>query len=166
MNRRVRTKKGFVLARGPAERRFETASGKAHFTTTELPRIELRPGQLLMMTVRSHDQYNTTIYSDDDRYRGVRGERRVVLLHEEELHERGLREGDAVVLTSHFRRPEGGLPETRTLAGFRVLSHDVPRGCAVTYFPEANPLVPLDQFAEGSFTPAYKSVVITLRPAD
>jgi molybdopterin-dependent oxidoreductase alpha subunit len=156
-NRRVREGAGFVLPSGARTRAFSTPSGRAHFAVAPLPRIELAPGQLLMMTLRSHDQFNTTVYGDDDRYRGVHGGRRVVLLHPDDLAERGLVEQDLVDLTSHFGE------ETRTVRGFRALAYDVPRGCAATYFPEANPLVPIGAHAERSLTPAYKSVAISLR---
>jgi molybdopterin-dependent oxidoreductase alpha subunit len=155
-NRRLREKAGFVLPSGARSRAFETPSGRAAFQVVALPRQELAPGQLRMMTIRSHDQFNTTVYGDDDRYRGIRGDRRVVLLHADDLAERGLADGDRLDLSSHF---EG---EIRTLRGFRAVAYDIPRGCAACYFPEANPLVPLGAFAEGSFTPAYKSVAITL----
>ncbi|MGH9888558.1 MAG: molybdopterin dinucleotide binding domain-containing protein, partial [bacterium] len=104
-----------------------------------------------------HDQYNTTVYANDDRYRGIAGNRRVVLLHRDELASRGLEEGAQVELTSHWRG------ETRVLAGFRVRAYDLPRGCAAAYFPEANPLVPIDAVAAGSRTPSYKSVPVSLR---
>lgn len=161
MNARLREGDGFVLDRPPARRRFDTPTGKARFIEAPLPELDLAPGELLMMTIRSHDQYNTTIYSDDDRYRGVFGGRRVIFLHPEDLATRGLSEGDSVDITSHFRR--NGAEETRVLRAFRALPYDVPRGCAATYFPEANPLVPVEQFADRSFTPAYKSIVISLR---
>ncbi len=162
MNERVR-EGGFTLPRPPAERRFETSTGRAHFIAIPTPRLELGRGELLMMTVRSHDQYNTTVYGDDDRYRGIQGNRRVVFVHPDELRERGLGADDLVDLTSHFRAEgRSGPAETRTVRGFRALPYDVPRGCAVTYFPEANPLVPASQYADRSFTPAYKSVVITI----
>lgn len=162
-NARVRDG-GFVLPRPPAERRFQTPSGKAGFREIALPRIEVPEGCFLMMTVRSHDQYNTTVYSDDDRYRGVEGDRRVVFLHEADIAAQGLSEGQDVDLTSHFGTGED--ERTRRVTGFRVRAYDVPRGCAVTYFPEANPLVPVDQFADRSFTPAYKSVVISIDGSD
>jgi molybdopterin-dependent oxidoreductase alpha subunit len=155
-NRRVREPAGFVLASGARSRAFDTPDGRAAFRAVPLPRIELAPGQLLLMTIRSHDQFNTTVYGDDDRYRGIRGGRRVVLLHADDLAERGLAEGDAVDVTSHFAG------ETRSLRGFRAVPYDVPRGCAAAYFPEANALVPVGAFAEGSFTPAYKSVAVTV----
>jgi molybdopterin-dependent oxidoreductase alpha subunit len=155
-NERVRRPSGFTLPRAPRQRRFDTPSGRAVFTVHPVPPDPLGPGQLLMMTIRSHDQYNTTVYGDDDRYRGIAGGRRVVLVNEGDLDGTGLREGDEVTLTSHF---EG---ETRSLPGFRIVSHDLPPRCVATYFPEANPLVPLRHRADGSRTPAYKSVVVTL----
>jgi molybdopterin-dependent oxidoreductase alpha subunit len=160
MNRRVRERDGFVLPRPPAERRFETPSGRARFRPVALPELEVPAGRLLLMTVRSHDQYNTTLYSDDDRYRGIHGDRRVVLVHPEDLAALGIAEGARVDVTSHFACGAG--EETRVLRGFRTVAYDVPRGCAAAYFPEANALVPLAHHAEGSLTPAYKSVVVSL----
>ncbi len=159
MNARIRERAGFVLPRAPSERRFETPSGRAGFRAHALPRIALRPGQLMLMTVRSHDQYNTTVYSDDDRYRGIQGDRRVVLLNADDMHEREISPGQALDVTSHFAGEE------RTLRGFRAVAYDVPRGCAVAYFPEANALVPIGQHEARSFTPGYKSIVISLAPA-
>ena len=157
-NRRVR-EGGFVLPSGARSQEFDTPDGRAQFRVHALPRLDLEPGQLLMMTIRSHDQFNTTVYSDDDRYRGIHGGRRVVLLHERDMKERGIAEGDAVDLVSHF---EG---VTRRADGFSAIRYDIPIGCAATYFPEANGLVAMESFAEGSRTPAYKSVVITIEAA-
>jgi molybdopterin-dependent oxidoreductase alpha subunit len=163
MNERVREPGGFVLPRPPAERRFPTASGRAELRVVPLPQLELAPGRLLLTTLRSHDQFNTTIYSDDDRYRGIAGDRRVVLANAEDLAEMGLAAGQRVDVTSHWPAEDG--EETRRVAGFRLVAYDLPRGCAAAYFPEANPLVPLGHFAERSLTPAYKSIVVTLTPA-
>jgi molybdopterin-dependent oxidoreductase alpha subunit len=160
MNRRVRAPGGFVLPRAPAERRFETPGGRARFRCVAVPELEVPPGRLLLMTIRSHDQYNTTLYSDDDRYRGIHGDRRVLLVHRDDLALLGIAEGARVDVTSHFTN--GACEETRVLRGFRTVAYDVPRGCAAAYFPEANALVPLAHHAEGSLTPAYKSVVISL----
>src|SRR3954469_10409530 len=157
-NERVRKPGGFYLPNGPREGNFTTATGKAKFTVHALPSHQLRKGELLMMTVRSHDQYNTTIYGLDDRYRGLKGDRRVVLLHRDDLRERGLKDGQTVNITSHFQG------ETRTARRFTALAYDIPRGCACTYFPEANALVPARHVAHTSNTPASKSVVITLAP--
>ncbi len=157
--RRVAAPGGFALPNAARERRFVTPGGKARFTVHPLPRHELAPGQLLMMTIRSHDQYNTTVYGLDDRYRGIRGGRRVVLLADEEIRARGLTPGQIVDLHSHFAG------ERRTAERFVVVAYPIPRGCAATYFPEANVLVPLGHLAAKSRTPASKSVVITIEPS-
>ena len=156
-NERVRKPGGFYLPNGPREGNFTTPSGKARFTVHPLPPDPLRKGELLMMTVRSHDQYNTTIYGLEDRYRGVKGDRRVVLVNGEDLRELGLEDGQTVDITSHFRG------ETRTARRFVAVAYDIPRGCACTYFPEANALVPARHVAHTSNTPASKSVVVTLQ---
>jgi anaerobic selenocysteine-containing dehydrogenase len=141
----------------PARRRiFATATGKARFTVQALPRIDLGPGQLLLTTVRSHDQFNTTVYGADDRYRGVYGHRRVVFLHADDIAALGLQAGQRVTLTSHFQG------RTRSAPDWVVVPYDVPRRTAVAYFPEANVLVPADSFADGSRTPTSKSVVVTI----
>ena len=124
-----------------------------------MPRHDLAPGQFLMMTMRSHDQYNTTIYGLDDRYRGIHGGRRVVLLNAQDIADAGLSAGQVVDLVSHF---EG---EERIAHRFLVVPYSIPRRCAATYFPEANVLVPIGSVALKSNTPASKSVVISIRPA-
>lgn len=156
MNRRVREPGGFVLPNGVRERRFDTEVGRARFSVHPLPRQLLAPDQFLLMTLRSHDQFNTTIYSDDDRYRGVEGDRRVVFLHPDDIREAGLAADQRIDVTSHHAG------ETRTVHGFRVIPYDVPRRCVGAYYPEANPLVAIDNVAEKSHTPVYKSIVVTL----
>jgi molybdopterin-dependent oxidoreductase alpha subunit len=156
MNARLRRPGGFTLPSGARTRHFDTPSGRARFRVHPVPRLELAPGQLLLTTLRSHDQFNTTVYSDDDRYRGIYGGRRVILLHPEDMKARGLGPGDLVDLTSHY---EG---ETRSVQGFRVVAYDLPRGCAGAYYPEANALVPVRSVAEKSQTPTYKSIPITV----
>jgi len=159
-NRRVRQPGGFYLPNLAREGTFKTSTARANFTVHPLPRHDLAPGQLLLMTMRSHDQFNTTIYGLDDRYRGVFGERRVVFLNPEDVREQGLAAGQVVDLVSHF---EG---EERVARRFLVVPYRIPRRCAATYFPEANVLVPVRSVAEKSNTPASKSVVISLRPSD
>lgn len=159
-NRRVRRPGGFLLPNGARTRHFETPSGRAQFTRHPLPEHELRPGHWLLTTIRSHDQFNTTIYSQDDRYRGIRGDRRVVLAHPEDLAAAGLAPGQRVDLESEV---DG---ERRALRNFRTLAYDVPHGCAAAYFPEANALVPVTSYAERSRTPTFKSIPITMRPAE
>ena len=148
---------GFVLPHPPRdELRFPTATGRARLTVNELAPIRTGDGRLLLQTMRSHDQYNTTIYGLNDRYRGVKGGRRVVLVHPDDLEERGLGDGDHVDLISEWDDGE------RRAERFRATSYPTARGCAAAYFPEANALVPLDNTAEGSNTPASKSIVIRL----
>lgn len=156
-NTRVRQPGGFYLPNSVREGCFATPNGKAQFTSHPIEPLSLGVDQYLMMTIRTHDQYNTTIYGLDDRYRGLYGERRVVLLNPQDMHDAGLAQGDVVDLTSHF---EG---ETRTVRTFLVVPYDLPRRCAATYFPEANPLIPITSTADKSNTPTSKSVVITLQ---
>ena len=156
---RVRQPGGFYLPNPPRNREFKTKDGRAHFTVIDLPRHDLKPGQFLMMTIRSHDQFNTTIYGLDDRYRGIRNGRRVVFLNTDDMRIAELTAGEVVDLVSHF---EG---EERVARHFTVVPYSIPRRCAATYFPEANVLVPLRNFADQSHTPASKSVVISIRPA-
>ena len=155
---RVRAPDGFQLPNVARDRTFG-AGGRARFTPSPLPDLTLPPGRLRMMTIRSHDQYNTTIYGLDDRYRGVRGERRVVFVNSADMVERDLVERQLVDLVSEWRGEE------RRCAGFIVVPYDIPRGCCATYFPEANPLVPLDSVADKSNTPTSKSVVIRIEHA-
>ncbi len=158
-NRRIRLGP-FYLPNAPRdERRFPTAGGKANFIAHTLRRETLGPGELVMMTIRSHDQFNTTIYGLDDRYRGIYNGRRVVFMNGADIAERGLVQGQLVDLTSHFNG------ERRNAPSFMVAPFDMPRGCAATYFPEANVLVPVDSVAGVSNTPTSKYVVITVAPA-
>jgi anaerobic selenocysteine-containing dehydrogenase len=158
-NARVRQRGGFHLPNAARERVFKTASGRANFTVHPLPRHELKADQYLMMTIRSHDQFNTSIYGLDDRYRGVYGGRRVVFMHQEDMLSADLADGQMVDLFSHF---EG---EERVARQFRVVPYSIPRRCVATYFPETNVLVPLRSVADKSNTPVSKSVVISIRPA-
>ncbi|MGK4585661.1 FdhF/YdeP family oxidoreductase [Kitasatospora sp. HPMI-4] len=151
---------GFMLPRGPHDSRtFATATGRARFTVNPPTAAEVPEGYLLLQTVRSHGQFNTTVYGMDDRYRGVRGGRRVVFVHADDLRGYGLRDGDLVDLVSVYRDGE------RRARNFRAVAYPTPRGCAAAYYPEANVLVPLDSTAEVSNTPATKSVVIRLEHA-
>jgi molybdopterin-dependent oxidoreductase alpha subunit len=159
-NRRVREPGGFPLPNLPRDRReFKTRTGKANFTVHPIPRHTLEPGQLVMMSVRSHDQFNTTVYGLNDRYRGIRNERRVVMMNPEDITEQGLAPGQVVNLVSHF---EG---EERVARRFIVVSFPIPRKCAATYFPETNVLVPIRSVAEKSNTPTSKFVIITVEPS-
>ncbi|MGM7423263.1 FdhF/YdeP family oxidoreductase [Cellulosimicrobium sp. CpK407] len=157
----VRRPEGFVLPHGPRDSRtFTTPSGRAEITVNELEPVECPPGRLILQTLRSHDQFNTTIYGLSDRYRGVRGGRDVVLVHPDDLAELGFADGDRVDV--HAEWP--GEPD-RVLAAQRVVAYPTARGSAAAYYPEANVLVPLESTAYGSNTPVSKSVVVRLHAA-
>lgn len=154
-NRRVREPGGFRLTIGPSTRTWKTPSGKAQFIAH--PHVEEQAERpMLLTTIRSHDQYNTTIYSLDDRYRGVTGRRDVIFANEVDLAMLGLSEGDKVDVTT---------PAGRTLKGFTLVRHAIARGSLAAYYPEANCLVPLEDYDPASGTPAYKSIPVTLRAA-
>jgi molybdopterin-dependent oxidoreductase alpha subunit len=156
---RVAAPGGFVLPRGPRDTRtFPTSSGKARFSVNRLETVDVPQGHLLLQTVRSHDQFNTTVYGLDDRYRGVKGGRRVVFVNAEDLATAALRGGDVVDIVSVWADGERRAPS------FKVIEYPTPRGCAAAYFPEANVLVPLDSTAEVSNTPTSKSIVVRLEP--
>ncbi|MFF9006134.1 FdhF/YdeP family oxidoreductase [Streptomyces goshikiensis] len=160
-NARAARPEGFRLPHAPRdERRFPTKTGKANFTgaPVEYPRVPA--GRLLLQTLRSHDQYNTTIYGLDDRYRGITGGRRVVMVNPEDAAELGLADGSYTDLVSEWR---DGVE--RRAPGFRVVHYPTARGCAAAYYPETNVLVPLDSTADTSNTPASKSVVVRFEPA-
>ncbi|GAA0235067.1 FdhF/YdeP family oxidoreductase [Actinomadura nitritigenes] len=160
-NARVREPGGFTLPHAPRdERRFPTATGKANLTVNELEVLRVPEGRLLLQTVRSHDQYNTTIYGLDDRYRGVKAGRRVVFVNPEDLAGLGIADGATVDLVSEWT---DGVE--RRAPAFRAVAYPTARGCAAAYFPETNVLVPLDSTAEVSNTPTSKSVIIRLVPA-
>ncbi|MYV41775.1 FdhF/YdeP family oxidoreductase [Streptomyces sp. SID1328] len=157
-NARVARPGGFTLPHAPRdERRFPTATGKANFTAAPVEHPELPEGRLLLQTLRSHDQYNTTIYGLDDRYRGITDGRRVVLVHPEDARELGVSDGSYVDLVGEW---SDGVE--RRAPGFRVVHYPTARGCAASYYPETNVLVPLDATADTSNTPASKSVVVRL----
>ncbi|MDQ2937573.1 MAG: FdhF/YdeP family oxidoreductase [Acidobacteriota bacterium] len=158
-NARVRRPGGFHLPSSARERIFKTPNGRAVFTVHALPQHDLKPDEFLMMTIRSHDQFNTSIYGLDDRYRGIYNGRRVVFLNGDDIQDSNLAQGQMVDLFSHF---EG---EERVARRFVVVPYSIPRRCAATYFPETNVLVPLRSVADKSNTPASKSVVISIRPA-
>ncbi len=157
-NARVREAGGFHLYNSARERKFETKSGKAQFTINPAPDLTLPDGAFRMMTMRSHDQYNTTVYGEDDRYRGIHGGRRVVLMNEEDMEKAGIPPRSLVDLENDF----GG--ERRVAERFIAVPYPIPRRCVGTYFPEANVLVPLERYADGSFTPASKDVMVRITP--
>jgi len=158
-NRRVRQPGGFYLPNGVKERQFKTSSGLAEFSINPLKPIQLQSDQLLLQTFRSHDQFNTTIYGMDDRYRGIKNERRVLFMNPEDMQARGLVAEQPVDIVSHFKG------EIRRAELFLIIPYDTPKGCTAAYYPEANVLVPIDSKAETSHTPTSKSIVITVKPA-
>ncbi|WP_194410774.1 FdhF/YdeP family oxidoreductase [Microbacterium cremeum] len=150
------------LPNGPRDaRRFATPDGRARFTVNPLEYPRIPRGRLLLQTLRSHDQYNTTIYGKDDRYRGIHGGRRVVLVNPKDIVALGFAEDEIVDLVSEWRRPDGTLEERRA-EEFRVVAYRTPRGNAAAYYPETNVLVPLDSVADVSGTPTSKSVIVRL----
>ncbi|MGN2640903.1 FdhF/YdeP family oxidoreductase [Nocardia takedensis] len=159
-NTRVRERNGFVLPHPPRDaREFRTATGRANFALNDLEWLPVPPGRLILQSLRSHDQYNTTIYGLDDRYRGVRGGRRVILMNPADIAEFGYADGDLVDLISEWTDDAH-----RRVTGFRVVAYPTPRGNAAAYYPETNPLVPLDHVAARSNTPVSKAVTIRLEP--
>ena len=165
---------GFVLPHPPRDSRtFPTPQERAVFAVSPLGVLHVPEGRLLLQTMRSHDQFNTTIYGLDDRYRGVRNGRRVVFVHPDDITALGFADGDLVDLVSEWRDPDAaeaaeagdaGLVE-RCAPAFRIVSYEQPRGCAAAYYPETNPLIPLASTALGSNTPTSKSVVVRLERA-
>lgn len=161
-NRKVRAPDGFQLPHPPRDsREFHTTTGKANFAAYPLEWVPVPEGRLVLQTLRSHDQYNTTIYGLDDRYRGVKGGRRVVFVNPADLTRFGLSESDRVDLISEFTDTDGQLQE-RCAKDFRVVTYPTPEGNAAAYYPETNPLVPLDHTAAKSNTPVSKAIVIRL----
>lgn len=157
-NTRIARPGGFALPHAPRdERRFPTSTGKANFTAAPVEYPKVPEGRLLLQTLRSHDQYNTTIYGLDDRYRGIKGGRRVVLVHPDDARALGLADGAYADLVSEWR--DGS---ERRAPGFRVVHYPTARGCTAAYYPETNVLVPLESTADVSNTPASKSVIVRL----
>jgi formate dehydrogenase major subunit len=158
----VRKPGGMIMPHPPRDTRtFDTKSGKAEFVASPIEVVHVPEGHVLLQTLRSHDQYNTTIYGLSDRYRGIEGGRKVVFVHPDDIAAFGLEDGDLVDITTRWT----GDDIVRRVRGFRVVSYDTPRGSAAAYYPETNPLVPLDSTAIGSNTPTSKSVVVSLTPA-
>ncbi|PTR43501.1 molybdopterin-dependent oxidoreductase alpha subunit [Rhodococcus sp. OK611] len=164
-NERVRRPDGFQLPHPPRDRReFPTSTGKANFTASPLQWLPTPPGRLILQTLRSHDQYNTTIYGLDDRYRGVKGGRKVIFVSAADLAELGIADGAAVDIVSEWTGPDGVLQERR-VRDFRAVRYSTPKGNAAAYYPETNPLIPLDHVAAKSNTPVSKAVLVRLEPA-
>lgn len=160
-NKKVRIKGGFYLPNNARDNNYKpTATGKANFSINKPSEIKLENNQFLMMTIRTHDQYNTTIYGLNDRYRGVLNERRIIFMNQNDMDSMGLKKLDLVDLFSHFK------DEIRTAKSFLVVPYNIPRQCTATYFPETNVLVPLQSKADISNTPTSKTVVISIEKQD
>ncbi|WP_337261923.1 MULTISPECIES: FdhF/YdeP family oxidoreductase [unclassified Serratia (in: enterobacteria)] len=162
-NQRCEQPGGFYLGNAAAELRFATPSGKAQFSAAALPEtLRAHPGAeqapFTLQTLRSHDQYNTTIYGLDDRYRGVYGQREVLFIHPQDLADLGLQEGELVDIETLWH--DGVV---RKVSGFKLVSYAIPRGNLAAYYPETNPLVPLTSFGDGTGTPTSKSIPVTIR---
>ncbi len=157
-NEKIRSDGGFYLPNKPRNGEFPTETSKAKFFACELPQIRLKDGELMMTTVRAHDQFNTTIYKPNDRYRGIKGSRRVIFMNAADISERNLRAGQVVDLTSYF---DDGM---RRAARFIVVPYPIPLRCTATYFPETNVLVPHGSVAEKSNCPTSKLTIITIAP--
>ncbi len=163
-NERVAQPGGFRLSVPASKRIWNTKSGKAEFIAAagleEDPRCD-EAGALILATIRSHDQYNTTLYTLDDRYRGITGRRDILFMHEADLLARGLQHGDVVDVATICSDGEAA----RTMLGLTAVAYEIARGSVATYFPEANNLIAIDQYDRRSGTPSYKSVPVTVRPA-
>ena len=155
-NTRVRIPEGFYLPNGARDGNFNTMDGLAWITVNDWEKIDLGPTQFLLMTIRTHDQFNTTIYGLHDRYRGIYNERRVLMMNEQDMKKHQLTQGDVVNIKSHFKG------ETRLAERFIIIPYDIPEQCLATYFPEANVLIHIDSFADRSQTPTSKSIVVTV----
>jgi formate dehydrogenase major subunit len=159
----VRRPGGYLMPHPPRDSRtFDTPSGLGEFATSPVEVLQVPPGHLILQTMRSHDQFNTTIYGLSDRYRGIEGGRRVVFLHREDIIALGFSPGDHVDLVTNW----DGDDHVRRAPSFRIVEYDTPRGTAAAYYPETNPLVPLDSTALSSNQPASKSVIISLVPEE
>lgn len=157
-NQRVRNPDGFYLPNGPRDQKFTTSNQKANFTINNFEEIRLKTDEYLMMTIRSHDQFNTTVYGLDDRYRGIFNERRVILMNQSDIEEAGFQNYQVVDLHNDY----GGTK--RISERFIIVPYEIPKKCVATYFPEANSLVPINSFADKSHTPTSKSVIIKISP--
>lgn len=156
-NERIKDPQGFYLGNSAREKLWRTQTGKARFITAAFPKFNIEKDQLRLMTIRSHDQYNTTIYGLNDRYRGISGERKVLFMNQEDMAERSFNAGDRVDIVSIS---SDGVK--RAARAFRVTPYDIPKGCAASYFPEINILIPLDSTADKSHTPTSKFIVVRL----
>lgn len=146
------------------ERRFDTTSGKATFVVNDLRWVPVPAGRLILQTMRSHDQYNTTIYGLDDRYRGIKNGRRVLQINATDIGALGYTDGDIVDLVSEWPRADGTTHQRRA-PNLRLVAYPTPVGNVAAYYPETNPLIPFGHVADKSNAPVSKAVTIRLEPA-
>ncbi|MFH5834034.1 FdhF/YdeP family oxidoreductase [Halalkalibaculum sp. DA384] len=158
-NTRIQQPGGFYLPNGAREGRFETDNGKAHLTVNPVPNNEIAPGHFILMTMRSHDQFNTTIYGYSDRYRGIENSREVIMMNRNDMEELGLEAKDYVDITSYFNGEE------RSITDFQVVPYDISEGCIGMYFPEGNVLVAIDNKSPESLCPSSKFVEVSIQPS-
>lgn len=158
-NHRIREPGGFYLPSTARQRIWKTLTGKAEFHTHALDILVPATGQLVLQTFRSHDQFNTTVYGLNDRYRGIGNERRIIFMNPQDMKDRGIGPLEPVDITSHFQG------ESRHAHAFLAVPYDQPAGSCAAYFPEANVLVPINSFADVSLTPTSKSVLVTVKPS-
>jgi molybdopterin-dependent oxidoreductase alpha subunit len=156
-NLRVRVPGGFYLPNPPREGNFSTPTSKAHFNVAHVDIPKLKDEELMMMTIRTHDQFNTTVYGLNDRYRGIYNERRVILMNEKDIARLGFKDRDVVDIYNNY----GGVE--RVVNKFIIINYPIAERCSATYFPETNVLVPINSVAEKSNTPTSKMVIVTLR---
>ena len=158
----VRRPGGFVMPHPPRDTRtFATPSGRAEFVVSPVEALQVPAGHLVLQTLRSHDQYNTTISGLSDRYRGIEGGRKVIFLNPDDIKEYGFTDGQLVDIETHW--PDDDV--VRSVKAFKIVGYDTPRGSAAAYYPETSPLIPLDSTALESNTPTSKSVIVKLLPA-
>ena len=156
-NDKIKQDGGFWLKNTATTREWQTPTQKANFSQNPLPDLTLAKNHLAMMTIRSHDQFNTTIYNTNDRYRGIKNDRQIIFMNPSDIASLGLKNGERVNISSHSKDNI-----KRSVQGFKIVSYDIKQGCAATYYPEANPLVSRNDYADKSYTPAYKFVDITV----
>jgi anaerobic selenocysteine-containing dehydrogenase len=158
-NKKIRKPGGFYLPNGPREGKFKTEKygDKAAFSVVEIPEEKLEADDYIMMSIRSHDQFNTTIYGLEDRYRGIHNERRVIFMNPKDIALGGFQAGDKVDLFNY----SNGVSRVARL--FIIVPYNIPERNTATYYPETNVLVPIDSVAAGSNTPVSKRVIIKIR---
>ncbi len=157
-NKKIKNSSGFVLENLASKRIWNTDTKKANFSSNLIPNLKLNSKHLALMTMRSHDQFNTTVYAKDDRYRGIKNKRKIIFINPKDIELLGFKNGDLVDIYSHSKDNI-----RRSVKGFEIISYDIKQGCAGAYFPEANPLISIEHHDKKSFTPAYKFIDISLK---